>query len=97
MVESTTPTTSSSTTSSPTKPAVNQNGVDSSKGAVPKFSTNEQQVNLQTVPKGKYTLVGIDIDTTGRRLIDEVRKNKLKSPRGMNGTKFLIYLDRLFS
>lgn len=75
MVESTTNTTtsSSSTTSSPTKSNVHQNGVDSSKGAVPKFSTNEQQQqNLQTLPKGKYTLVGIDIDTTGRRLIDEV-------------------------
>lgn len=24
------------------------------------------------LPSGKYTLVGIDVDTTGRRLIDEV-------------------------
>lgn len=31
-----------------------------------------QNVTLKTLPKGKYTLVGIDIDTTGRRLIDEV-------------------------
>lgn len=28
--------------------------------------------NVEILPKGKYTLVGIDIDTTGRRLIDEV-------------------------
>lgn len=25
-----------------------------------------------TIPKGKYTFVGIDIDTTGRRILDEV-------------------------
>lgn len=24
------------------------------------------------LPKGKYTLVSVDVDTTGRRLIDEV-------------------------
>lgn len=26
-----------------------------------------------TIPKGKYTFIGIDIDTTGRRILDEVR------------------------
>lgn len=26
----------------------------------------------QTLPIGKYTLIGVDVDTTGRRLIDEV-------------------------
>lgn len=26
-----------------------------------------------TVPKGKYTFIGIDIDTTGRRILDEVK------------------------
>lgn len=26
-----------------------------------------------TIPKGKYTFVGVDIDTTGRRILDEVR------------------------
>lgn len=26
-----------------------------------------------TIPKGKYTYVGVDIDTTGRRILDEVR------------------------
>lgn len=25
-----------------------------------------------TIPNGKYTFVGIDIDTTGRRILDEV-------------------------
>lgn len=26
-----------------------------------------------TIPNGKYTFVGIDIDTTGRRILDEVK------------------------
>lgn len=26
-----------------------------------------------TIPKGKYTFIGVDIDTTGRRILDEVR------------------------
>lgn len=25
-----------------------------------------------TIPKAKYTFVGVDIDTTGRRILDEV-------------------------
>lgn len=34
--------------------------------------------------KGKYTYVGLDIDTTGRRLIDEVSLNRwrLSSSKG---------------
>lgn len=28
----------------------------------------------KTTLKGNYTYIGLDIDTTGRRLIDEVRK-----------------------
>ncbi|KAM7342052.1 maternal protein exuperantia isoform 2-T4 [Cochliomyia hominivorax] len=71
MVESTTTSSSTNSSSSPTKTALNQNGIDSSKGAIPKSSKNDQ-INLKTLPKGKYTLVGIDIDTTGRRLIDEI-------------------------
>lgn len=27
----------------------------------------------EKIPQGNYTFVGLDIDTTGRRLIDEVR------------------------
>lgn len=26
------------------------------------------------MPEGKYTYIGIDIDTTGRRILDEVSK-----------------------
>lgn len=62
--------TSSSSTTSTSTPTITQNGVDSTNGAVPK--SNNEQVTLKTLPKGKYTLVGIDIDTTGRRLIDEI-------------------------
>lgn len=28
--------------------------------------------NSNNLPKGKYIMVSVDIDTTGRRLIDEV-------------------------
>ncbi|XP_055839251.1 maternal protein exuperantia isoform X2 [Episyrphus balteatus] len=34
-------------------------------------SLNEPKT-VKTLPKGKYTLVGVDIDTTGKRLIDEI-------------------------
>lgn len=40
---------------------------------------SEQQQNVEKVerpaqrlPKGNYALVSVDVDTTGRRLIDEV-------------------------
>lgn len=33
--------------------------------------TQVQEEN--TIPTGKYTYIGIDIDTTGRRILDEVR------------------------
>lgn len=28
--------------------------------------------NNEPLPRGNYTLVGVDVDTTGRRLIDEI-------------------------
>lgn len=59
----------SSTTTPTTTAAPQQNGVTSSGAAA---STTNGNNNITTLPKGKYTLVGIDIDTTGRRLIDEV-------------------------
>lgn len=54
------------------KAEITQNGVKSPNGALAKSS--KDTVGLKALPKGKYTLVGIDIDTTGRRLIDEVSK-----------------------
>lgn len=33
--------------------------------------TQVQEEN--TIPSGKYTYIGVDIDTTGRRILDEVR------------------------
>lgn len=36
--------------------------------------TVEVQVKGEPIPSGKYTVVACDIDTTGKRLIDEVRK-----------------------
>lgn len=34
-----------------------------------------KQLNGPFIPKGKYALVSVDVDTTGRRLIDEVINN----------------------
>lgn len=36
------------------------------------MTANEAQ-GENTIPKGKYTYIGVDIDTTGRRILDEVR------------------------
>ncbi|ETN67967.1 maternal protein exuperantia [Anopheles darlingi] len=37
-----------------------------------KFDKTDLAINTDPLPYGKYTLIGIDIDTTGRRLIDEI-------------------------
>lgn len=37
-----------------------------------KFDRTDSSINTNPLPYGKYTLIGIDIDTTGRRLIDEI-------------------------
>ncbi|XP_052871482.1 maternal protein exuperantia-like, partial [Anopheles cruzii] len=37
-----------------------------------KFDKTDLAINTNPLPYGKYTLIGIDIDTTGRRLIDEI-------------------------
>ncbi|XP_055630598.1 maternal protein exuperantia isoform X1 [Toxorhynchites rutilus septentrionalis] len=37
-----------------------------------KFDKTDTSINTHPLPSGKYTLIGIDIDTTGRRLIDEI-------------------------
>lgn len=52
--------------------------------AVPVAKTTAQH---EPLPEGKYTMVAIDIDTTGKRLIDEVKKNRAfpfsSKPRGL--------------
>lgn len=37
-----------------------------------KFDRTDTSINTNPLPNGRYTLIGIDIDTTGRRLIDEI-------------------------
>lgn len=37
-----------------------------------KFDRTDTSINTHPLPNGRYTLIGIDIDTTGRRLIDEI-------------------------
>lgn len=43
------------------------------------MGSGSETKNAATLPKGKYTLVGIDVDTTGRRLIDEVSRRLHRS------------------
>jgi maternal-effect protein exuperantia len=33
---------------------------------------SSDSINTNPLPHGKYTVIGVDIDTTGRRLIDEI-------------------------
>ena len=33
---------------------------------------SSDSINANPLPHGKYTVIGVDIDTTGRRLIDEI-------------------------
>lgn len=61
---------SSTSTSDAAKRSITQNGVESNNSTEVKSSIDH--VTLKSLPKGKYTIVGIDIDTTGRRLIDEI-------------------------
>lgn len=37
-------------------------------------SMGMEKIN-ETLPDGKYTYVGVDIDATGRRILDEVIKS----------------------
>lgn len=41
--------------------------------------------------EGKYTVVGLDIDTTGRRLIDEVGFEKIPKWRLLISFSFLFF------
>ncbi|XP_004526486.1 maternal protein exuperantia [Ceratitis capitata] len=49
-------------------------------GVITNGTVNEANAS-KTLAKGKYTLVGIDIDTTGRRLIDEIVQLAAYSPK----------------
>uniref|UniRef100_A0A0A1WT29 Maternal protein exuperantia n=1 Tax=Zeugodacus cucurbitae TaxID=28588 RepID=A0A0A1WT29_ZEUCU len=63
-----------------------QNGIVSSavggaaNGVITNGTVNATNVS-KTLAKGKYTLVGIDIDTTGRRLIDEIVQLAAYTPK----------------
>lgn len=47
-----------------------------SEGAETQVENVQVVVKGEPIPAGKYTVVACDIDTTGKRLIDEVRKKK---------------------
>ncbi|XP_073813097.1 maternal protein exuperantia [Musca autumnalis] len=70
VASSTTPTSNAAATTTP-----QQNGDAAAAVVAP---TNHVTTPL---PKGKYTLVGIDIDTTGRRLIDEIVQLAAYTPK----------------
>lgn len=56
---------------------------------------SEKMVNdkAATPLKGKYTYVGLDIDTTGRRLIDEVRKSEIWRESTFPLTKRILFVS----
>uniref|UniRef100_T1PBG4 NAD-glutamate dehydrogenase n=1 Tax=Musca domestica TaxID=7370 RepID=T1PBG4_MUSDO len=75
VASSTTPATNAATTTP------QQNGGASAATATV-ATPNGNSNNVTTpLPKGKYTLVGIDIDTTGRRLIDEIVQLAAYTPK----------------
>ncbi|KAL5286044.1 exu family protein [Megaselia abdita] len=45
------------------------------------------------LPPGKYTLVGIDVDTTGRRLIDEIVQLAAFTPNSQYGQYIMPYMN----
>lgn len=47
----------------------------------------------KSLPRGKYTLVGIDIDTTGRRLIDEIVQLSAYTPNSEFGQYIMPYMN----
>lgn len=66
---------------STTKTLVQNGNVDATTPTTSANCTTNGVMPFKTLPEGKYTLVGIDIDTTGRRLIDEIVQLAAYTPK----------------
>lgn len=57
------------------------------------MGSGSETKNAATLPKGKYTLVGIDVDTTGRRLIDEIVQLAAYTPKTQYAQYIMPYMN----
>lgn len=55
--------------------------------------SKKERSRSKSLPRGKYTLVGIDIDTTGRRLIDEIVQLSAYTPNSEFGQYVMPYMN----
>lgn len=53
----------------------------------------QRRSRSKSLPRGKYTLVGIDIDTTGRRLIDEIVQLSAYTPNSNYSQYIMPYMN----
>lgn len=56
-------------------------------------SPKECRSRSKSLPRGRYTLVGIDIDTTGRRLIDEIVQLSAFTPKSQYSQYIMPYMN----
>lgn len=56
-------------------------------------SPKKARSRSKSLPRGKYTLVGVDIDTTGRRLIDEIVQLSAYSPKSQFSQYIMPYMN----
>lgn len=61
--------------------------------ASPLASPKKQRSRSKSLPRGKYTLVGIDVDTTGRRLIDEIVQLSAYTPTSQYSQYIMPYMN----
>jgi maternal-effect protein exuperantia len=59
----------------------------------PSASPKQQRSRSKSLPRGKYTLVGIDVDTTGRRLIDEIVQLSAYTPTSQYSQYIMPYMN----
>lgn len=59
----------------------------------PPITPPKKRSRSKSLPRGKYTLVGIDIDTTGRRLIDEIVQLSAYTPCSEFGQYIMPYMN----
>lgn len=58
-----------------------------------KMGSGSANNSTNVLPKGKYTLVGVDIDTTGRRLIDEIVQLAAYTPKSQYAQYIMPYMN----
>lgn len=57
------------------------------------MGSGSEKSSATALPKGKYTLVGVDVDTTGRRLIDEIVQLAAYTPKTQYAQYIMPYMN----